>query len=800
MASALCLSIGAGCARAPVATWAPVAANTNAGAEPVRAALVGEGSLEARGERTKATALAIERLRISAETSGDVAETTVEHTFRNDSDERLEGTFRFPLPEGSVLTGLALEVDGQMLPGELVEREKARKAYEQTVDEMRDPALFEWESARTFKLRVFPIEPKHTKRVMLRFLAPLHRSGEGLFFAVRLPSLDGGAGEDRVTLELNGRRVDPEKELRAATGEVCIRVGDERGNTATVFETTAQGTYVHAHVRLSLTDAPAPPTAARQALIVLCDRSRSMLEARGQQARLVRLLLNALGLSDRFVLLAGDVRWRRMAGGLRSPTADSVREALAFLDAWEPDGASNLADLIVAGGGAAQEARAQGLEPAVVYLGDANPTWGETRAGELEHVALTALQGAPLHMALVGKSIEDTTARAVAGVSHGRLLSPKSEDDARLVATKIVHAARERRLDDVRLTREGDVDVALEPPSTIFEGDDIDVSVFVPARPERPARSDAVDLALMGTVGRKPFVLPIKLGSARAAHFVAQRWAAAKIEALEREGDRNKEAIVKASLDHGVMSRYTSFLVLENEEAYERFRISRKARSTEAGEMRVSSRDLESAGGPSASVTPDHLQPGDPEVRVAAPADAQSVVAVFPFGETKAASFEPDSRGGAWVVRFLVDRHTPDGRYEILVRVTYADGRVELLYLPYVVDTRQPHLHVVVRRRAGGAYTISASQELTADEIAAQGAGLPGGIQERARALATVLTDAKRVEVRTPDGQVLSLTHLRLGEFTGVWTPGRAVAPGGTLRVIAVDRALNESVTEVQVP
>src|SRR5262245_33139158 len=70
---------------------------------PIRTGFVGEGSLEARSERTGKTRLALERLSVRAETTGDVAEVAVEHVFRNDSEERLEGTFRFPLPEGSML-------------------------------------------------------------------------------------------------------------------------------------------------------------------------------------------------------------------------------------------------------------------------------------------------------------------------------------------------------------------------------------------------------------------------------------------------------------------------------------------------------------------------------------------------------------------------------------------------------------------------------------------------------------------------------------------------------------------------
>ena len=91
------------------------------------------------------------------------------------ASERLEGTFRFPLPEGASLVGLAMEIDGKMMEGELVESDKARKTYETIVDEMRDPALLEWEHGTTFKLRVFPIEPHEDKRIVIRYVAPLRR-------------------------------------------------------------------------------------------------------------------------------------------------------------------------------------------------------------------------------------------------------------------------------------------------------------------------------------------------------------------------------------------------------------------------------------------------------------------------------------------------------------------------------------------------------------------------------------------------------------------------------------------------
>jgi hypothetical protein len=767
--------------------------------QPVRTAFVGEGSLEVRSEKVGKSRLWLQKLAIEAQSTGDVVEMTIDHVFENRSDEQLEGTFRFPLPEGAMLVGLAMEIEDKLMEGELVESEKARKVYEQILDEMRDPALLEWESGQTFKLRVFPIEAKKSKRVVLRLVAPLHRSDAGLFFAYRAPAGDGALSPERVTLTIDKRPVSfgvaaSGGAVRAPTGEMLVKIADEAHDA--YVEQTKSGRYYVAHVAPSF-DGPAPRPDKPQAMIVLCDRSRSMLEARALEAKTVGLLVDELGPSDRFTVITGDVRARSLPGGLRPP-ADKAA-ATAFVDATEPDGASDLGALLAAAGQAGDEARAKGFEPVFVYLGDATATWGETRSPELESIARRSLGGAPLHVLVLGKSPDDASARGLAAATHGRLLRPKTEDDARRAAQKIARARTARRIEDVRLEAPEGLEVASELPGTIYEGDDVTVTAFRPAsKDERPGEA-APELRLTGSLSGKAVAQKIGFASALPARDVARRWAKARIEKLEREGDAKKEEIVKTSLEHGVMSRYTSFLVLESEEAYARFQIARKAKHDANGDARVTGRDLD-GDGRGASVSPDHLQPGDPEVRIPAPADAQSVVVVFPFGETKTATYEDDGRGGAWVVRFLVDAHTPDGTYEIVVRITHRDGHVEIQKLAYVVDTQKPNLDVSIRARSDGRYEISAKQRLSAEEIAAQAPSAEGSLEERRRRYAHVLTDAKRAEVRTPDGQTIALTHVRLGEFVGTWTPTEPVARGAKLRVVAVDRALNENAIDVVIP
>ena len=384
----------------------------------VQHAFVGEGTLEAKTDRGGRSRLALERLGVTARTAGDVAETSVEHVFRNDSEEVLEGTFRFPLPAGAILVGLAMEMNGELVDGELVEREKARKAYEQIVDQMLDPALLEWENGQTFKLRVFPIEPKKTKRVVLRFLAPLHRTPDGLFFAFRPPSVEAHIPLEKVAITVDGHAV------RATSAELLVPVGPAPD---VVVERTKDAAYFVAHVRPSFGRAAPQAAQKRQALIALCDRSRSMLEARALQTKTLGLLVDKLGADDRFTVVTGDVGTRAL-GKLR-PRADKAA-AVAFVDAAEPDGASDLGKLIMAAREPIQEARSAGLEPVVVVLGDGSATWGETRSAPLAALAKDALGGTTMHVVLLGRSNDEPAARMLAAAVHGRVLRPKTEPEA----------------------------------------------------------------------------------------------------------------------------------------------------------------------------------------------------------------------------------------------------------------------------------------------------------------------------------------------------------------------------------
>ena len=75
----------------------------------------------------------------------------------------------------------------RLIEGELIERRRADNIYQSIVNSRRDPAILEQIGDNLFKMRVFPIFPKDTKRILLDFTLPLE--GEQGEYTFRIPLL-----------------------------------------------------------------------------------------------------------------------------------------------------------------------------------------------------------------------------------------------------------------------------------------------------------------------------------------------------------------------------------------------------------------------------------------------------------------------------------------------------------------------------------------------------------------------------------------------------------------------------------
>ena len=114
---------------------------------------------------------------------GQTAVTTMEMTFYNPNTRVMEGEFQFPLADGQQVSRFALDINGKLREGVVVDKTAGRKAFEEIVRRGVDPGLLEKTEGNNFKARVYPMPAKGTRRVLIAFEQELHeRDGQDYYF------------------------------------------------------------------------------------------------------------------------------------------------------------------------------------------------------------------------------------------------------------------------------------------------------------------------------------------------------------------------------------------------------------------------------------------------------------------------------------------------------------------------------------------------------------------------------------------------------------------------------------------
>ncbi len=695
--------------------------------------------------------------------AGDVAETSVEHVFLNETDQRLEAFFRFPLPDEALVVGLAMEIGGVLEEGRLMEREEARRTYQSIVDSMKDPALLEWDGGRHFELRVFPVEPQSQKRIVLRYLSPVVRQGAGWRYVLRLGRPDAPPFAFRFAFE-GDVRLD-EEEFRP-DGDITVDVPSSMKPGPVSREITDDGTFLAARIEPAWDRVPARLVPAMRRVLVLVDVSRSMLESRQLARQALGAVVAGLDPRDQVLAAAVDLDVRPLSQGWEGTGKDVGERLDEALGGIEPDGASDIGGALAwAGDRLAELGPSERADALVIYIGDGHPTWGVTGSSELLANAGSALGPTGFSAVALGRAPETALLRSLARKGAGRVLEASTRGEVEQFVRFLRYGTPD--LVDAEVTAPAGVSILPTGAATLHRGEEF--VVLMRSTGEVPR-----EVWLRGNTNNGPYEQRIDLTHAIDAPHVARRWAGREIERLQATKAPRAD-IVATSLQFGVLSKATAFLVLEPE-------VKRIADESES--PGVSGKDLETLDS-EASLSPDRLQPGDPEVRVLAPADARSVVVTFPWGESVPALYEADLR--AWTVRFLVPAGTPEGPYDVWVHITHANGRAELLKLGYTVDEQAPVVRVKMAPREKDPQTM----EITATVVVVDATTSRSGTTAQSR------EECRRVEVRVPDGRVIVLGLVRDGLFRGLWRPRQPVTGPLELTVVTVDRALNERLARV---
>ena len=114
---------------------------------------------------------------------GQTAVTTMEMTFYNPNTRVMEGEFQFPLADGQQVSRFALDINGKMREGVVVDKGLGRKAFEDIVRRGVDPGLLEKTEGNNFKARVYPMPAQGTRRVLIAFEQELRqKNGQDFYF------------------------------------------------------------------------------------------------------------------------------------------------------------------------------------------------------------------------------------------------------------------------------------------------------------------------------------------------------------------------------------------------------------------------------------------------------------------------------------------------------------------------------------------------------------------------------------------------------------------------------------------
>jgi Ca-activated chloride channel homolog len=547
---------------------------------------------------TPAKRLGIAKQVVHAVLRDGVAETEVDQTFSNPGGQPIEGWYWFTVPSNATVTSFALENNGNLVEGEVIERHEAAARYQAAVRQAVDPALLEWVDGRSYRARIYPIPANGTRRVVLRYIELLPQVEGKMRYVYPLRSNDPVRFDEfALSVDLGSQGAS----LHVATS---LDATLEQGSTLVTMRRS--GYVPQADFQLEMTPAlPSPPVRAwrfaagsdqadyvmlryvpevdfgklppaKGEVVVVVDTSAGGDESeRAERTAAAEGILRALSDQDRFALVALDV----------TPTVVYPKEGLsAATDAEVAKALEKLADHGIAGAtdlGAMFEPALERLhgaeQPAIVYVGDGHPTSGETNAEALMNRMRRSLSGSRARFFAmgVGADAHHELLSQLTRAGSGQYLRINEADETTGQALRLTSAIKTPTITDLEI----DLGAGLDQPfyssaGKLARGEELEL--LARTHHELP-RTVTIKGRVAGEDWTKNY--SIRLETSTTTSLVPRLWAAEYVRRLLGSGtgpDDNRSKVLDLGLEYGLMTPYTSILALESDEAYARQGVPRR--------------------------------------------------------------------------------------------------------------------------------------------------------------------------------------------------------------------------------
>jgi tetratricopeptide (TPR) repeat protein len=582
-------------------------------------------------------------LQVTVQIEGPRARTVVDHIFRNPHPRQLEGTFEYPLPAGASPSYFAMflgqtrdsvpqrfgrrgdtppslgalsrftpeelvkRVDvsdwGTLQQGRVVAQDKARETYEEVVRGRIDPALLEYAGGNTFRGRVFPIPAQGYNRVLIAYEELLPVVKGRMVYRFALPdreltelsfSLQSAADECLAPVfqpgearkeEGNGKITFTRTWSRSKpSGQVvfsCIPA-QPRVQAISGRQGGAGPTYLYTRLRPEVPVVGTEQPFARHAVFLLDTSLSEHPDRFNVSMQLLRAILEKDADLESFNVVAfnAGAAWVEPNGWL--PNTAAGREKLfAALDGLVLEGATSLSaalDKLIQPGFAIKA----GTPLNVFLLSDGNLTWGETSVAPLV-ARFEERCPYPCHFFCYRTGLGAENAELYEALTRrgGGIFQCYGKADVANAA----QAHRSQCLQVERVRFEGDPaasDVIVAGRQmAVYPGGELIVAA-------RFRATGTTKLIVEGTFRGKKQVqsFPITVGGD--SELAPRGWGEVAVASLLALHDPRLDRLVTAYCQQfDIASRVASFLVLEREDDYRRFKVEDERHQVLKGDLGV---------------------------------------------------------------------------------------------------------------------------------------------------------------------------------------------------------------------
>jgi Ca-activated chloride channel family protein len=539
-----------------------------------------------------------------------VASTTIEQVFHNEANRDLEGMYLFPIPENASISKFTMWMNGEEVEGEVVEARKARQIYEDIVRRLRDPGLLEYLGRDLFRARVYPIPAKGDVKIKIVYEEILEYDA-GLVEYRHPLKCDGNRTKKvgQVSLAVHIESDVPIKSLYSPTHEIDKEIradeatcGFELNNEALDRDFVLYYTVSEDDVGLNLlTHRPGgddgyfmmllspgklrdPGKIIAKDIVFVVDRSGSMKGEKIEQAKsALAYCVNSLNSSDRFNIVVFSTNVASYSDELVKASRTEKKKAMKFIDDIEARGGTDINEALLT----ALDASKSRNPRMIVFVTDGLPTVGETDAERILANLKDHNEAVRIFPFGVGYDVNTLLLDQISFDHRGTVDYIKPEEDIEVKISRFYDKVSSPVLSDIDLNVSGIElsDVYPKELPDLFDGTQL---VVLGRYQGRGSKS----ITLNGRVGDETKRLVYEgtfKGREEDFSFIPRIWANRKIAYLLSEiklhGAEKElvDEVIELSLEYGIITPYTSYLILEEGTAADRERLSRTAPAPAAG-------------------------------------------------------------------------------------------------------------------------------------------------------------------------------------------------------------------------